>query len=160
MEVMCMQTRKEFCKNCLVLALVGAGVPMIFSSQQKDGKSAAQSGRKDKMIAYCGITCSNCEAYIATQKNDDVLRAQAAKAWSEKFKREVKASDINCDGCPSDSQRIVQYCKICDIRKCAREKKLSSCAACSTYPCEKLSKFLAGAPEAKKTLEAIRQGKS
>jgi hypothetical protein len=155
-----MQTRKEFCKNCLMLALAGAGVPLIFGSQQKDGKPAAQSAKKGKMIAYCGIACSDCEAYIATQKNDDALRAKTAKEWSEKFKIVRKPEDINCDGCPTDSQRIVQYCKICDIRKCARDKKLSSCAACSTYPCEKLSKFLAGAPEAKKTLEALRQGKA
>ncbi|MCK4356498.1 DUF3795 domain-containing protein [Candidatus Bipolaricaulota bacterium] len=24
----------------------------------------------EKMIAYCGLICTNCPAYIATQKND------------------------------------------------------------------------------------------
>ena len=24
----------------------------------------------DKMIAYCGLVCTDCEAYIATQAND------------------------------------------------------------------------------------------
>ncbi len=157
-EVKIMQTRKEFCKNCLLMALAGASAPLAFSWSQ-EGKPGAPAGEKDKYYAYCGISCGDCPAYVATKKNDDVMRAETAKKWSEMFKREVKAADINCDGCPSDSKRIVYYCSICDIRKCAREKKLASCAKCSTYPCEKLTKFLAGAPEAKKTLEAMRQGK-
>jgi hypothetical protein len=39
------------------------------------------------------------------------------------------------------------------IRKCAREKKVANCAYCADYPCQKLSAFLAQAPEAKATLE-------
>ena len=154
-----MQTRKEFCKNCLVIALAGASARLTFGWDEQKGKPAVKSGKNERMIAYCGISCSDCAAYIATQKNDDALRAKTAKEWSERFKREVKASDLDCDGCPSDSQRIIQYCKICEIRKCAREKKLASCALCNSYPCEKLSKFLAGAPAAKKTLEDMRQRK-
>ena len=28
----------------------------------------------DKMIAYCGIVCTECPAFEATQKNDDAKR--------------------------------------------------------------------------------------
>ncbi|MEG1806496.1 MAG: DUF3795 domain-containing protein, partial [Clostridia bacterium] len=27
-----------------------------------------------KMIAYCGLDCEKCDAYIATINNDDALR--------------------------------------------------------------------------------------
>ena len=155
-----MQTRKEFCKHCLVLAIAGASAQLSFGSEAQKGKPAADSGKSGKMYAYCGICCSDCGAYIATQKNDDALRAKTAKEWSEKFKIEVKASDMNCDGCPTNSQRIVHYCSVCEIRKCARDKKLASCAYCNSYACDKLSKFLAGAPQAKKTLESLRPKKA
>jgi hypothetical protein len=29
----------------------------------------------DKMIAYCGLVCTDCDAYIATQANDLVTLA-------------------------------------------------------------------------------------
>ena len=32
----------------------------------------------EKMIAYCGLVCSDCGAFIATQKNDDKMRAEVA----------------------------------------------------------------------------------
>ncbi|KUK85723.1 MAG: Uncharacterized protein XE03_1923 [candidate division TA06 bacterium 34_109] len=31
----------------------------------------------DKMIAFCGLICTECPAFIATQKNDDIER----KKW-------------------------------------------------------------------------------
>ena len=30
------------------------------------------------MIAYCGLNCTECPAYIATKANDDKLREEAA----------------------------------------------------------------------------------
>ena len=33
-------------------------------------------------IAYCGLDCEKCEAYIATQNDDDDLRAKVAKEWN------------------------------------------------------------------------------
>ena len=32
-----------------------------------------------KLIAYCGIDCSKCDAYIATITNDSELKAKTAK---------------------------------------------------------------------------------
>ena len=34
------------------------------------------------MIACCGLDCSKCEAYLATQEDNDVKRAEVAKKWS------------------------------------------------------------------------------
>ena len=51
------------------------------------------------------------------------------------FKADIKAADINCDGCQSESPRLFSYCSTCEIRKCAREKKVATCAACPEYSC-------------------------
>ena len=37
----------------------------------------------NKMIAYCGLNCEKCDAYIATINNDQELRKKTAKLWAE-----------------------------------------------------------------------------
>ena len=38
------------------------------------------------MIACCGLDCSKCEGYLATQEDNDAKRAEVAKKWSvQKF---------------------------------------------------------------------------
>ena len=108
------------------------------------------------MIAYCGLSCSDCPAYIATQKDDDDERRKVAEMWSKEFNHDFNLEDINCDGC-LDGERVFHYCTICEIRKCAREKSIVNCAHCNEYVCEKLEKFFEMAPEAKKELEGIRK---
>lgn len=157
-----MQTRKEFCQTCLALAAAGLGARQVFGNLGSganggEAVSKAEDKRKARIVAYCGIPCSDCPAYIATRKNDDALRRETAKKWSEMFKADIKPQDINCDGCPTDSERIFNHCRVCEIRKCGREKKVKNCAYCPEYPCQKLSAFLAQVPEAKATLEEIRK---
>ena len=36
-----------------------------------------------KMIAYCGLDCEKCDAYLATINDDQNLREKTAKLWSE-----------------------------------------------------------------------------
>jgi hypothetical protein len=114
----------------------------------------------DKMIAYCGIVCTECPAFIATQQNDDAKRKKVAEMWSKQYKMAVKPEDINCDGCISGSKKLLNYCSICEIRKCGQAKGVQNCACCDEYACDKLSRFLAIAPpEAKASLEKIRKSK-
>lgn len=37
----------------------------------------------EKMIAICGLDCSKCDAYIATQTDNQELRIKTAKLWAE-----------------------------------------------------------------------------
>jgi hypothetical protein len=107
------------------------------------------------IIAYCGINCSECPAYLATQKNDMSQLEKIANEWStERMKFEAK--DIMCKGCHSTG-KIFSWCKSCDIRKCAIEQGLENCAHCSGYPCAKLDLCHEKAPEAKETLDIIRE---
>jgi hypothetical protein len=156
------QTRKEFLRTCLWLTLSGLSFPLVSPgtgaiTQKTKDASDKKDNPPEKLIAYCGITCTECPAYIATQKNDDRLRAETAKKWSEIFKASIKPEDINCDGCAADSKRLFSQVNVCEIRKCARNKNIKNCAYCAQYPCPKLKELFTYIPEAKTTLEEIRK---
>jgi len=156
------QTRKEFLKTCLWLTLSGLSFPLASPARgAATQKTQEESDKKDaldkKMIAYCGITCTECPAYIATQKDDDQLRAETAKKWSELFKASIKPEEINCDGCAADSERLFNQVRVCEIRKCARSKNIENCAYCADFACAKLTELFGFLPEARTTLEEIRK---
>lgn len=111
----------------------------------------------EKMVAFCGLVCTDCKAFIATQEDDDAKRRSIAEDWSKAFGRDIKPEEINCDGCLTRNGKHISYCNICKIRKCGIEKNVRNCAYCLNYKCEELAEFLDQAPEAKKTLEGIRQ---
>jgi len=112
----------------------------------------------DKMIAYCGIVCSECPAFIATQRNDDAKRTEVAEVWSKQYGRTMKPEDINCDSCTSEGKRHIGYCHVCEIRKCGKQKPIANCAHCDEYPCEKLGAFFKVVPDAKVRLDEIKSG--
>lgn len=111
----------------------------------------------DKMTAFCGITCTECPAFLATQKDDDKERARVAEMWSKEFNTSLKPEDINCNGCLPEKGLLFNHCKVCEIRKCGLEMGVENCAYCDDYACEKLNKFFEMAPDAKTTLEEIRE---
>ena len=110
-----------------------------------------------KMIAYCGLVCSECPTFLATQANDDAKRKEVAELWSRLYGVPRKPQDMNCDGCLAEGGRLFGHCRTCEIRKCAREKKLANCAYCADYACKKLDPVFKSIPTAKKTLDEIRK---
>ena len=128
------------------------------------GKNLAMSPKRiiitvntmEKKIGFCGVVCIECKAYLATQHNSNVERKKVAQEWSKQYQKEIKPEDIKCDGCFSDGKRLIGYCHVCEIRKCGRQKNIENCAYCNEYACEKLSHFFTMAPDAKKTLDTIR----
>jgi len=111
----------------------------------------------EMIIAFCGIDCAECKAFIATQENSDARRREVAEEWSKAFGHEIKPEEINCDGCLVRDGRHINYCSMCEIRKCGIEKGVENCAYCIDYNCEKLVKFHEQAPNAKTRLEEIRK---
>ena len=109
----------------------------------------------EKIIAYCGLVCSECPSYLATQNNDMEALQKVAENAKEQFGVTVTAEECICDGCLGNGRKI-GYCAECAIRACASTMGIANCAHCSEYGCEKLSAFLEHAAEAKTTLEAIR----
>ena len=112
----------------------------------------------NKMIAYCGIVCTECPAFEATQKNDDAKRREVAEAWTKQYNMSIKPEDVNCDGCKSEGKRF-GYCNICQIRKCALGRGVENCAYCGEYACDNLTSFISMVPHAKTTLEEIRKNR-
>ena len=108
------------------------------------------------MISCCGLDCSKCAGYLATQANDNSRRAAVAKQWSAQYNADIKPEQINCNGCRSEGQKFFYCSVICEIRKCCVEKDIANCAACDMYACDKLKSFLELSPEARAALDELR----
>ena len=112
----------------------------------------------EKMIAFCGMTCSECRTFIATQRNDRELRKEVAKSWSTETET-LKPEDMDCAGCLATEGRLFKFCATCEVRRCGYEKGVENCAYCREFPCVKLTSLWEseGATKAKATLEGVRK---
>ncbi len=111
----------------------------------------------ERKIAFCGLDCAACEAYQATQANDEAAKKAVLEKWRVTFDApDMPLAAITCDGCTSTG-RLGGYCADCPIRACAVEKGMKNCAYCDDYDiCEKLNGFLVNVAVARENLEAIR----
>jgi len=110
----------------------------------------------ERMIATCGLICTECPAYITT-KNENMITLEAlAKTWSERYGATLSADDCSCSGCHSTMGPWMSHCEECDIRACGTNKGMENCGECMDYACDKIVKFLEFVPEAKATLDGLR----
>ncbi|MHA2391440.1 MAG: DUF3795 domain-containing protein [Promethearchaeota archaeon] len=109
----------------------------------------------EKIIAYCGLNCSDCSAYKATQKDDYPEIKKVAKQWSNET-MSFKPEEIYCDGCNID-RRLFSWCNDCPTRKCCRDKQIENCAYCEDYFCDNLKLTFDNDPSAKERLDEIRK---
>ena len=111
------------------------------------------------MIAYCGITCTECPAFEATQKGDHEKLAETAAKWSIS-EMKFEPEDVLCDGCLSD--RVFKWRVECPTRRCGMERGVDNCGHCQDYPCRKLrdhwAKFGDGGARCQSTLDRIKKG--
>jgi predicted nucleic acid binding AN1-type Zn finger protein len=112
------------------------------------------------MIAYCGLACGTCPIHLATLEQDKLkqqsMRAEIAKIFTEQYGMSIQVQDIaDCDGCRTGG-RLFSGCARCEIRKCAIEHTLGSCAFCNEYACEKLQKHFETDQDARTRLEELR----
>ncbi|MBN1313867.1 MAG: DUF3795 domain-containing protein [Anaerolineales bacterium] len=111
----------------------------------------------DRIVAYCGLVCSECEAYLATQSNDlAALEKLAARAREEYNMPDATAETARCDGCLGETGLKIGYCFSCEVRACGVQRNVRNCAFCDEYACEKLEGFFGMAPNARTTLDQIR----
>ena len=111
----------------------------------------------NQMIAYCGLVCTECPAYVATRADDRAALEQVAAKWREEFDApEITADSVLCDGCLGTTGRKFGHCSDCEIRACAMEKTVANCAHCNDYACDKLNQFFGFVPEAQTRLDGIR----
>lgn len=108
-----------------------------------------------KNIAYCGLSCGDCPAHMATINDDDEIRGKIAFEWSNEDIK-LERGDINCLGCRSD-ETVICFAKACLTRACAIERGVEYCILCDNYICEKLEPVFRTSPEAKENLEKIKE---
>lgn len=108
-----------------------------------------------EIIAYCGINCAECPAYLATQKEDHEEIKKIAKKWSSE-PMSFKPEEIYCDGCTSEGRHF-SWCSECPIRSCSQERGLENCAHCDEYFCDDLKNSFDRTPSAKERLDEIRK---
>ena len=89
---------------------------------------------KDK-IAYCGLDCEKCDAYLATINDDQTLREKTAKLWAE------LNHAVFCDS-------------LCGIRQCGLKKNITTCGDCPDLEkCQLVGMVISNNPEALKNLK-------
>jgi hypothetical protein len=107
-------------------------------------------------IAYCGLDCHKCEAYLATVNDDDGLRRKVAKEWSELNNVEITPEMINCEGCRADGKKTPFCESLCPIRQCAMERNYRTCGDCEEMEsCTKVRMVIGNNQEALNNLRQI-----
>ena len=113
----------------------------------------------DRMVAYCGLVCTDCPAYVATQANDRDALERVAAQWREEYNAPgITVESVICDGCLADDGRQCSHCGECEIRACGVGRGVLNCAHCADYACEKLEGFFGFVPDARAVLDEIRRG--
>lgn len=107
-----------------------------------------------KMIAYCGLDCEKCDAYIATVNDDQNLREKTAKAWSELNQVPILPEHINCQGCRTEGIKTVFCDSLCEIRQCAQKRSVETCGDCPDIKgCKLVEMIISNNSDALKNLE-------
>lgn len=106
------------------------------------------------MIAYCGLDCETCDAYLATINDDQALREKTAKLWAELNQAPILPEHIHCEGCRVDGIKTIYCDSLCAIQQCAVKKEVSTCGDCQDFEkCQTLGEIISGNPDALKNLK-------
>lgn len=106
------------------------------------------------MIAYCGLNCEKCDAYIATINNDQTLREKTAKLWAKLNHAPILPEHINCQGCRVEGIKTVFCNSLCVIRQCALKKGVETCGNCPDIEgCQTIETIISNNPDALKNLK-------
>lgn len=106
------------------------------------------------LIACCGLDCEQCEARIATIKNDDALRREVAAKWCQLNHTDmITPETINCVGCRAEGVKFAFCQSMCQIRKCAMSKGFETCGQCPDInTCDHIKPLLEWNPIVKQNL--------
>jgi hypothetical protein len=111
----------------------------------------------DTIISYCGLVCSECPAYVATQADDLAALERVVAQWRQEFNApNLTVESVRCDGCLGVVGRKMEHCFECEMRACAMGRGVINCAHCPEYACATLEGFLGFVPEARARLDGIR----
>ena len=86
-----------------------------------------------------------------------LLHCSQARLRPGSRKADISPEFCICDGCLAFEGRNCGQCSESKIRACGIERKVLNCAHCEDYACEKLEDFFGFAPDAKATLDEVKQ---
>jgi len=110
--------------------------------------------QENKMIAVCGLDCSECDIFQAP--NNPEIAQQIVDWFRKKRNIEVKIEDIRCLSCRGD--RTKHWSPDCWILKCCVDKKgLEFCYQCEDFPCEKLNEWAKGSKKYEEALTDLKK---
>lgn len=107
---------------------------------------------KGKIIAVCGLICSDCKIYKAPN-NPEI--AKELVAYFEGQWENVKMEDFHCNGCRDALDCWSTDCWIRDC--CTIEKSLDFCFQCQEFACEKLDEWAKNGNEYKRALDNLKR---
>lgn len=86
-------------------------------------------------IGICGLDCSACYRYQATQSGDaeELERVKRFYVRIGLLQEAFPAANLACSGCGPANR-----CAYPDVRSCAISRAVSNCGCCSDYPCDKI----------------------
>jgi hypothetical protein len=117
------------------------------------------AGNEEKMIACCGLICTDCPSFIATKAGDADKIAEIALQWSKEFKAEIQTESVWCDGCIVGGRKC-GHCGECEVRACVMSKELENCGWCGELgSCDKIQGFFKLAAHAKPVIEEIAKSR-
>ena len=106
----------------------------------------------EKLIAYCGLDCAQCGAYLALKNNDQALREKTAAEWTKIHHVNFTPDMINCVSCKGDGVKI-GHCSKCRIRTCASKKGIVHCGVCVNFKtCKTINGHIAHVPHVAENL--------
>ena len=107
------------------------------------------------MIAYCGIDCSKCGSYLATQSGKHEELEKVAVRLAKLYQAEVKPEYVICDGCRTGGRHSYFCSNTCKMRGCCIERGFYFCIECKDFPCKELQSELKNNPEAENNLKKL-----
>jgi len=92
------------------------------------------------ILTRCGYRCDLCLAHRPNVTKNPSDRQKLSDGWHKYFGFRLAPSDICCDGCMSESGRLID--KSCPVRPCVIEKGFDNCSQCGEYACDRLKERL------------------
>jgi hypothetical protein len=119
------------------------------------------------MIAFCGASCSDCPAFIATQADDRGTLEEGLTRWRAYLDAtHFTLADMVCDVCHTGGGRLNGYRRQYSIRACAKDRGVPTGAHGEEHACAELGRPLTRchrqegvfdfSRNARSTLDAIR----
>jgi len=118
----------------------------------------------EKYTCYCGLYCENCAVKVKVEPASKTLYEEMKKAGFEdiihfipdgdRFWSFLKGMAVDgvCISCREGSGNPG-----CAVRRCAKEKNITMCALCDSYPCELFERFFEGYPILRKDNAVLRE---